>query len=134
MGDNKVGDLVIRDIVASMLQVAGDDPIRNDGSYPMKILWEIYEAAADYLKNFEEVMALNDSEVELIFQHCFPVFLRDYPAVMELDGQGASDQLSYAEQEREVMIAHCPAIDPCPTCGYPKADGWICGKCGDDSE
>jgi hypothetical protein len=40
-----------------MRAVVDDHPILNSGSFAMKLLWEIYEAAADYLEKFEEVMA-----------------------------------------------------------------------------
>ena len=77
--------LITQDIVASMRAVVEDEPIRNDSSYALKILWQIYEAAADYFEHFEEAMALNDEEVEKLFNECFPVFVAEYPKIMVLD-------------------------------------------------
>ncbi len=82
---SNVQRLVVQDIVASMRFVAKDHPIVNDSSFAIKILWDIFEAAADYLDKFEEVMALCDTEVEAIFRESFPLFLSEYPKVMELD-------------------------------------------------
>ena len=79
------GRLVTQDIVASMRAVAEDEPIRNDSSYALKILWQIYLAAADYFEHFEEAMALNDEEVEKLFNEYFPVFVAEYPKIMVLD-------------------------------------------------
>jgi hypothetical protein len=80
-----VDPLVMQDVLASMRAVVDDHPILNSGSFAMKLLWEIYEAAADYLEKFEEVMALNDDEVEHIFKSAFPIFIKNYPRVMFLD-------------------------------------------------
>ena len=77
--------LVMQDIVASMRAVVEIRPIRNDSSYALKILWQIYEAAADNFEYFEEAMALNDEEVEKLFNKYFPVFVAGYPKVMVLD-------------------------------------------------
>lgn len=77
--------LVMCDIKESMMAVVENEPIRNAGSFALTLLWQIFEAAGDYFEMFEEVMALNDDEIEAVFNKMFPVFIAEYPNVIELD-------------------------------------------------
>jgi hypothetical protein len=76
---------VMQDIKSAMREVTRLLPINNAGSYPLTLLWQIFEAAGELFEQHEAIKNLTDDDIEAAFSVMFPIFLREYPQTLELD-------------------------------------------------
>ena len=77
--------LLCADVKAQMLRLTKKEPIRNTGSFPMVILWQIFEAASDDFEEWKLLAKYNDDDIEAMLRGLFPRFIAGYPDVMTLD-------------------------------------------------
>ena len=77
--------LLYDDIKSNMLKVVSKEPIVNAGSYPLALLWQIFEIASDHFEKWEQIEMLDDKIIENDFKIMFPKFINNYPDVMTLD-------------------------------------------------
>ncbi len=76
---------LLADLKQAMLALEKEEgPIRNDGSYSMRLLWQMYEQAFDRLEKWEDFERLEDSAIEGMFEELSPNFVAGYPRVLNL--------------------------------------------------
>lgn len=76
---------VMRDIKSAMTEVTKLMPVNNAGSFPLTLLWQIFEAADESFERSDDIKCLTDNQIEEAFKVMFPVFLSEYPKTLELD-------------------------------------------------
>lgn len=81
----RVDPVVMRDIKTQMLKLTEEQPINNAGSFALTLLWQIFEAASEHFEEWKSLESYNDEHIEECFKVAFPVFIAEYPEVMELD-------------------------------------------------
>ena len=77
--------VVMRDIKKNMLKITAENPINNSGSYPMTLLWQIYEESEEYFEEHGLLEMYSDERIAGLFKVMFPDFIARYPSVMKLD-------------------------------------------------
>ena len=76
---------LIEDLKPAMLTVEKlHGGIKNDSSFAMKILWDIFEEAEYILERQCDFSVIEDWEIESMFAQMFPKFIEKYPNHMTL--------------------------------------------------
>lgn len=78
-------DYVVAD---AMRKITTEHPIVNAGSFPMMLLWQIFEAAmySEVDEDFSIMVdKMDDTVIENIFENSFPIFISSYPSILTLD-------------------------------------------------